>query len=50
MAQFSHSEFSGSGQWTRGGMIMVSDMFDNSLKGRIDGLCNELSSSRSAAR
>ncbi len=43
MAQFSHSEFSGSGQWMRGGMIMVSDMFNNFLKGRIDGLCNELS-------
>jgi hypothetical protein len=42
MAQFSHPEFSGSGQWMRGGMIMVSDMFDNYLKGRIDSLCNEL--------
>jgi hypothetical protein len=43
MAQFSHPEFSGSGQWMRGGMIMVSDMFNGHLKGRIDGLCNELS-------
>ena len=43
MAQFCHPEFSGSGQWMRGGMIMVSDMFNNYLKGRIDGLCNELS-------
>ncbi len=42
MAQFSHNEFSGSGQWMRGGMIMVSDMFNNHLKGRIDSLCNEL--------
>ena len=42
MAQFSHLEFGGSGQWMRGGMIMVSDMFNNYLKGRIDGLCNEL--------
>lgn len=42
MVQFSHPEFGGSGQWMRGGMIMVSDMFNNSLKGRIDGLCNEL--------
>ena len=25
-----------------GGMIMVSDMFNNGLKSRIDGLCNEL--------
>ena len=42
MAQFSHPEFSGSGQWMRGGMIMVSDMFNNHLKGRIDALCSEL--------
>jgi hypothetical protein len=44
MAQFSHPEFGGPGQWMRGGMIMVSDMFNNLLKGRIDALCRELSS------
>jgi len=43
MAQFSHPEFGGSGQWMRGGMIMISDMFNNLLKGRIDALCRELS-------
>jgi len=43
MAQFSHPEFSGSGQWMRGGMIMISDMFNNYLKGRIDALCYDLS-------
>ena len=43
MAQFNHPEFSGSGQWMRGGMTMVSDMFNNHLKGRVDGLCSELS-------
>ncbi|ACB33688.1 conserved hypothetical protein [Leptothrix cholodnii SP-6] len=43
MAQFNHPEFSGSGQWMRGGMTMVSDMFNNYLKGRVDGLCSELS-------
>jgi hypothetical protein len=43
MAQFNHPEFSGSGQWMRGGMIMISDMFNNNLKGRVDGLCYELS-------
>ena len=37
------SEFAGSGQWMRGGMIMVSDMFNNDLKSRIDALCHELS-------
>jgi hypothetical protein len=44
MAQFNHPEFAGSGQWMRGGMIMLSDMFNNHLKGRVDGLCSELSS------
>lgn len=43
MAQFNHAEFGGSGQWTHGGMIMISDMFDNALKGRIDALCRDLS-------
>ncbi|MCW0181688.1 MAG: SHOCT domain-containing protein [Zavarzinia sp.] len=43
MAQFNHPEFAGSGQWMRGGMIMLSDMFNNYLKGRVDGLCTELS-------
>jgi putative oligomerization/nucleic acid binding protein len=43
MAQFSHPEFGGSGQWMRGGMIMISDMLNNLLKGRIDALCRELS-------
>jgi hypothetical protein len=42
MAQFNHPEFSGSGQWMNGGMTMVSDMFNNYLKGRVDGLCSEL--------
>jgi hypothetical protein len=43
MAQFSHSEFGGSGQWMAGGPIMISDMFNNALKARVDALCNELS-------
>jgi len=42
MAQFSHREFSGAGQWMRGGMTMVADLFDNDLKGWIDALCLEL--------
>ena len=42
MAQFNHFEFSGSGQWMSGGMTMVSDMFNNQLKGRVDSLCFEL--------
>jgi hypothetical protein len=43
MAQFSHPEFSGSGQWMRGGMTMISDMFDTTLKARVERLCDELS-------
>ena len=42
MAQFNHPEFSGSGQWMSGGMTMVSDMFNNYLKGRVSNLCAEL--------
>jgi hypothetical protein len=42
-AQFNHPEFGGYGQWMRGGMTMVSDMFNNHLKGRVDALCSELS-------
>lgn len=42
MAQFNHHEFAGSGQWMRGGMIMIGDMFNGYLKGRIDSLCSEI--------
>ena len=43
MAQFSHPDFGGSGQWMRGGMTMVSDLFNNALKAKVDGVCNDLS-------
>jgi hypothetical protein len=42
MAQFNLPEFGGSGQWMRGGMTMVGDMFNNSMKATVDNLCNEL--------
>lgn len=42
MAQFNHREFGGSGQWMKGGMTMVSDMFNNHLKNRIESLCFDL--------
>lgn len=42
MAQFNHPELGGYGQWMRGGMTMVGDMFNNSLKATVDGLCYEL--------
>ncbi|WP_031432161.1 SHOCT domain-containing protein [Methylomarinum vadi] len=43
MAQFNHPEFAGSGQWMQGGMLMLGDMFNYSLKNRIDTLCSEIS-------
>lgn len=43
MAQFDHPEFAGPGQWMRGGMTMVSDMFNDRLKARVDALCLDLS-------
>jgi hypothetical protein len=44
MAQFNHPELGGMGQWSGGGMIMIGDMFNNSLKSRVAALCQELSS------
>lgn len=43
MAQFNCPELGGSGQWMRGGMTMVGDMFNHGLKSTVDSLCNELS-------
>ncbi len=42
-AQFSHRELGGMGQWSRGGMVMVGDMFDTGLKARVDALCSDVS-------
>jgi hypothetical protein len=44
MAQFNHSEFGGAGQWMRGGMTMVSDLFNNQLKCRVDNVCSDIAS------
>ena len=41
-AQFTIPELGGMGQWSRGGMVMVGDMFNNALKARVDALCSEL--------
>ncbi len=43
MAQFYHQELGGSGQWMRGGMTMVGDMFNHGLQSTVSGLCSELS-------
>ena len=42
MAQFNIPELGGNGQWMKGGMTMVGDMFNRSLKITVDELCNEL--------
>ena len=43
MAQFSHPELGGNGQWMRGGMTMVGDMFNPGLQATVSGICAELS-------
>ncbi|KAA6440633.1 SHOCT domain-containing protein [Dyadobacter flavalbus] len=43
MAQFNIPELGGSGQWMKGGMTMVGDMFNNSARTTVDKLCSELS-------
>jgi len=42
MAQFSHPELGGMGQWAAGGMLMIGDMSNNDLKARVDALCRDL--------
>ncbi|MEQ8307633.1 MAG: SHOCT domain-containing protein [Hoeflea sp.] len=41
-AQFNHPDLGGMGQWSMGGMTMVGDMFNNSLKAKVDALCSEV--------
>jgi hypothetical protein len=45
MAQFNHPDLGGMGQWSAGGMIMIGDMFNNSLKARVAALCADLAAS-----
>ncbi|RVT38381.1 SHOCT domain-containing protein [Sphingobium algorifonticola] len=37
-AQFSDPELGGMGQWSRGGMLMIGDMFNDALKARVGAL------------
>jgi len=41
MAQFTHPELGGTGQWMPG-MVMIGDMFNEGLKARVAGVCAEL--------
>ncbi|KQT83479.1 SHOCT domain-containing protein [Aurantimonas sp. Leaf443] len=43
MAQFNHPELGGFGQWSAGGMLMIGDMFNDRLKGRVSELAERLS-------
>lgn len=43
MAQFSHPEFGGMGQWSQGGMTMVGDMFNQGLAAMVSNICGEIS-------
>ena len=45
MAQFNHFELGGFGQWSAGGMLMIGDMFNNQLKGRVAMLADMISGS-----
>jgi len=42
MAQFKLPELGGQGQWMKGGMTMVGDMFNNALRTSVDKLATEL--------
>ncbi|MES2184350.1 MAG: SHOCT domain-containing protein [Pseudomonadota bacterium] len=43
MAQFTHPEFGGAGQWMRGGMTLVPDMANHALTARVDALGRDIS-------
>jgi hypothetical protein len=41
-AQFSHPDLGGMGQWSRGGMTQIGDMFNHGLKARVASACQDL--------
>ena len=42
LAQFNHPELGGMGQWSKGGMLMVGDMFNDRLKAKVAAICSEV--------
>ncbi|MCW6509879.1 SHOCT domain-containing protein [Lichenifustis flavocetrariae] len=48
-AQFSHPELGGMGQWSNG-MTQIGDMFNDGLKARVNGFCQDMSAAARAAR
>lgn len=41
-AQFDHPALGGMGQWSAGGMMMIGDMFNNTLKSRVSAALDDL--------
>lgn len=50
MAQFSHPELGGMGQWSGGGMLQIGAMFDHALKARVAAACADLAEHASRSR
>ncbi len=48
MAQFHHPALGGSGQWMRGGMVMIGDLFNRALADRVGALGNDVAAWLSA--
>lgn len=48
MAQFSHADFGGMAQWSKGGMSMVGDMFNSAMKAKLDAVMTDLATALSA--
>ncbi|KEZ78638.1 SHOCT domain-containing protein [Salinisphaera hydrothermalis] len=49
MASFDHPEFGGQGQWMQGGMIMLGEPLNHSLRARVDALCSEIARAHDAS-
>jgi hypothetical protein len=50
MAQFSHPDFGGMAQWSKGGMSMTGDMFNSAIKQKLDGVLTDLSEALDAGK
>jgi hypothetical protein len=50
MAQFSHPDFGGMAQWSKGGMSMTGDMFNSATKQKLDGVLSDLSEALGAGK
>ncbi|MBP0484344.1 SHOCT domain-containing protein [Sagittula salina] len=48
-AQFDIGELGGMGQWSRGGMTMVGDMFNSGLQARVSALCDDIAQAGGSA-